>query len=172
MSAGPNAGIPADSPLALVFDIFARATKQPLQTADGLTSGARSFEGVLLKDFVEVARKELWYFYGHRHGPIVAGLAARGLLTAGSFDFLQKRQRRAWTDTGREAADELDEWLRTGRARLGDWVSEEPQRAFAYTSGAGATILLMDDRYPEFALLDEYLRWWYAWLRETPLPTS
>jgi hypothetical protein len=59
--------------------------------------------------------------------------------------------------TPRRVAEELDEWLRTGRARLGNWVSEEPQAAFEYTSGAGATILLMDDLYPEFALLHQYL---------------
>jgi hypothetical protein len=58
------------------------------------------------------------------------------------------------SDTGREAVEEIEEWLRTGRARLGDWVSEEQELAYTYTSGAGATILLMDDLYPEFALVD------------------
>ena len=47
--------------------------------------------------------------------------------------------------------------MRVGRERLGDWVSDDPAKALAYTSGAGAAILLMGDAYAEFALLERHL---------------
>ncbi len=40
---------------------------------------------------------------------------------------------------------------------MGEWVSDDPGKAFAYSAGAGAAILLMDDLYPEFALLGQQL---------------
>ena len=66
-------------------------------------------------------------------------------------------KRKGWTKAGREAVDELERWLRLGKERLGEWVADDPAKAFAYTAGAGAAILLMDDLYPEFALLGQQL---------------
>ena len=66
-------------------------------------------------------------------------------------------QRKGWTDTGRAAVDELERWLQVGRERFGEWVSDDPAKALAYTSGAGAAILLMGDAYPEFAQLERHL---------------
>ena len=141
---GPYAGTGAGSPLHPVLELFACADKRTLPAVDSAVTP--SFEGVLLWDFVRAARRELRPAY---HDQIFAGLAERGLVDWGAT--------KAWTDAGRDAADELDEWLQVGRERLGRWASKEPRLAFAYTGGAGATILLMDDRDPEFALLRQYL---------------
>jgi hypothetical protein len=61
-----------------------------------------------------------------------------------------RRRQYALTTAGRDAAAELDEWLRVGRDRVEGWARNESQRALAYAGGAGAAILLMRELYPEF----------------------
>jgi len=114
---------------------------------------------VLVEDFARAARKELRTFDGYRDRHVVAALEARGLMTieARKVVGVFPSKRKAWTATGREAVDELERWLRVGKERLGEWVSDDPSKAFAYTAGAGAAILLMDELYPEFALLGQQL---------------
>ena len=152
LTAGPHAGVAAEAPLAPVLELFARSPKRRLQTAEVSTLGTRSFEGVLMKDYLRAARMEFGRFYDYRSQYVFSALEARGLVTC-----WRASPKAAWTDTGREAAEELDEWLLIGKERIGDWVSEDPQAALAYTSGLGATVLLMDDLDPEFALLAQYL---------------
>jgi len=127
-----------------VLELFACADKRPLPALDSAVTP--SFEGVLLGDFARATRRKLRPPY---HDQVFAALAERGLVDWGVS--------KVWTDAGRDAADELAAWLQVGRERLGRWASKEPHQAFAYTAGAGATILLMDDRAPEFALLAQYL---------------
>ena len=65
-------------------------------------------------------------------------------------------KRPTWTARGGEAVDELERWLQVGKQCFRGRVSADPSKALAYTSGAGAAILLMDDLHPDFAVLGQH----------------
>lgn len=159
LSAGPNAAMSAEPSLSPVLALFADADKTTLQATEASTGGMRAIEGVLVEDFAKAARKRFGGFDGYRDQHVVPALVSRGLMTSETrtvFGVFRTR-RKGWTDAGREVVDELERWLQVGRARLSDWVSDDPTKALAYTSGAGAAILLMGHAYPEFALLEQHL---------------
>ena len=159
LTAGPHAGMTAEQPLTPVLDLFVRTGKHTLQATEASAAGTRPIEGVLVEDFAKAARKELRSFDDYRDRHVVAALAARGLMRVETHKVIGvfPNKRKTWTTAGREAVDELEQWLRVGKERLSDWVSDDPAKAFAYTAGAGAAILLMDDLYPQFALLGQQL---------------
>lgn len=159
LTAGPLAGMTAEPPLSPVLALFADAEKRTLQATEASAAGARPIEGVLVEDFAKAARKRFRGFDGYRDQHVVTALVARGLMTSDTRTFLRvfDTERKGWTDTGRELVVELERWLQVGRERLGEWAADEPAKALAYTSGAGAAILLMDDAYPDFALLERHL---------------
>jgi hypothetical protein len=115
---------------------------------------------VLVEDLAKMARREFTRSlagYIDRH--VSPSLVQRGLLRTEEYRRfgLFARRRHVFTSAGREAADELDQWLRIGHERLRDWVHGDPARALAYAGGAGAAVLLRS-LYPELDLLAEHAR--------------
>lgn len=125
----------------------------PLLELHGRLTGRRGVDGVLVEDFAKAARREFSRsLAGYVDDCVYPSLVQRGLMRpeeVGRLRMLRRRQY-ALTPAGREAAGELDAWLRVGRDRLEAWARDEPQRALAYAGGAGAAILLMKELYPEF----------------------
>lgn len=153
---GPQMGVVSEQPLIAVLALFADVDKRTLQTTEASGGGTRPIDGVLVEAFARAARKRFRGFHGYRDRHVVAALVARGLMTVQSGGFWSSG-RKGWTDEGREADDELEWWLEVARERFAGWMSDDPAKALAYTAGAGAAILLMDDLYPEFALLGRHL---------------
>jgi hypothetical protein len=144
--------------LAPVLELFARARKRTFQAGAGSAAGMRPVEGVLTQDFAKAGRKQFRHFHKYQSGHVVPALEARGLLTTREhlvLGFL--RSTPTWTARGSEAVDELERWLQVGKQRFRGWVSADPAKALAYTSGAGAAILLLDDLYPDFGRLGQHL---------------
>jgi hypothetical protein len=144
--------------LAPVLELFAAARKRPFQAGAGSAAGMRPVEGVLTEDFAKAARKQFHSFHRYQSGHVVPALEARGLMTTRKHMVLGvfPSKRPTWTARGGEAVDELERWLQVGKRRFRGWVSADPTKALAYTSGAGAAILLMDDLYPDFAVLGQH----------------
>jgi hypothetical protein len=136
---------PALTPLV---ELYARALRR------------RSADYVLVEDLARGASREFKRsFAGYIDDHVYPSLARRGLLYVDRSTrfglFPQTRHR--FTPAGREAAAELNQWLRVGTARLERWVRDFPDRALAYAGGAGAAILLMDHLFPEFERLGRHI---------------
>ena len=109
-------------------------------------------DGVLVEDFAKEARREFTgSLMGYLNNHVYPSLVQRGLMEVEEPTGLRafRRRRHVRTAAGGEALAELEEWLRVGNACLKDWVRDSPERALAYTAGAGAAVLLMPGLYPE-----------------------
>jgi hypothetical protein len=142
-------------PLTPVFDLFTNTRKRRLDAAPR-SGEASSVDGVLISDFAKAARKRFRPLTKYRDGCVTPALKGRGLLTTRSQGMFG-RQVPTWTPAGHDALNELEEWLRIGHRRFNFWLHANPERALAYTVGAGALILLREDMYPAFAALGRKL---------------
>ena len=106
------------------------------------------------EDFAKAARKRfggrLTKYVRECVLPLLSG--ARLITAGGRF-----REPTGWTASGRQAVDELDEWMAVGRRNLRPWVSRDPARGIAWASSGGAAVLLMNDFYPQFVRLGRFL---------------
>jgi Golgi phosphoprotein 3 (GPP34) len=130
--------------LAPLLDLHARARRR----------GAH--DGVLVEDLARAARREFGRSLGgYVNDHVYPSLARRGLLRSSEHKRwgVFPRTRHELTPAGEEAAAEVAEWLRVGRARVEGWTRESPERALAYAGGAGAAILLVPELYPDFERL-------------------
>jgi hypothetical protein len=146
--AGPEYASVSEPALIPLLELHARSRER------------RGLDGVLVEDFASAARREFTRsFAGYVNDHVYPSLAERGLMELEESKRLGVVRRRVHvlTPAGREAAAELDEWLRIGYERLADWGRAEPQRALAYAGGAGAAILLMPSLYPEFNRLGKHV---------------
>jgi hypothetical protein len=154
-----NAGFLRRGPPRTVLPLGTSVTEPALAPLLALHPDARQregLEGVLVEDFARAARRQFGRsFAGYINDHVYPSLAQRGLVESseqkrwGVF----RRTRHELTPAGREATEELDEWVRVGRERVEGWTRESPRRALAYAGGAGAAILLMPDLYPDFERL-------------------
>jgi hypothetical protein len=53
--------------------------------------------------------------------------------------------------------DELDEWMAVAKRNLRPRVFRDPARGIAWASSGGAAVLLMNDFYPQFVRLGQFL---------------
>ena len=159
LTQGPQFGRGAGRSLAPVLEVFANAEKRTLQSTEASRGGARPVEGVLVEALAKAARKQLGGFDRYRDECVVRGLEERGLMTVSTRRVLGvfASSRKGWTESGRQAVDELEEWMRVGRERVRRWALDDPAKALAYASGAGAAVLLMGDLYPDFEPLEQRL---------------
>jgi hypothetical protein len=151
---GPRLRMRPPPSLAPVLDIYSRAKKHALQATDESAAGMRAIEGVRTEDFAKAARKRfgrgLTKYVRECVLPLLGGA---GLMTTAGGGF---RERTSWTGSGRQAVDELDEWMAVGRRNLRPWVSFDPSRGIAWASSGGAAVLLMNDFYPQFVRLGQF----------------
>ena len=105
--------------LGPVLDVYSNAQKHALQTTDESAAGMRPIEGVRTEDFAKAARKRfggrLTKYVRECVLPLLSG--ARLITAGGRF-----REPTGWTASGRQAVDELDEWMAVGRRNLRPWV--------------------------------------------------
>jgi hypothetical protein len=152
---GPRLRMRPPPALGPVLDVYSNAQKRALQTTHQSAAGMRPVEGVRIEDFAKASRKR---FGGRLHRyvrecvlPLLRGV--RLMTTAGgAFG-----GRASWTASGRQAVDELDEWMAVGRRNLRRWVHQDPARGIAWASSGGAAVLLMNDFYPQFVRLGQFL---------------
>jgi DNA-binding MarR family transcriptional regulator len=135
-------GTASEPALEPVLEVFNRA--------------ARGVDVVRVNDLAREAKRAFGRsFAGYVNDHVYPSLEQRGLIRAEESRFLGilRRRRHRLTPEGREALDELREWLWVGEDRLGRWVRDDPDRALAYAGGAGASLLLMSGLYPELERL-------------------
>jgi hypothetical protein len=141
--------------LAPVLDVYSKVQKQGLQTTDASAAGMRPIEGVHTEDFAKAARKR---FGGQLNKYIrrcvLPLLSGAGLMTTAGGGI---SKRTSWTAAGRQAVDELDEWMAVGRRHLRPWVFRNPARGIAWASSGGAAVLLMNELYPQMVRLGQLL---------------
>lgn len=143
-------------------DLFGPLRKGRLRTVRG---SAGQVEGVLLKDFAPAAARAFsdglrlnpFGRYLDRH--VIPSLVRRGLVgienrRLGVFS----RGGKFRTPAGIWARSDLQAWMRVGEERLSRWLSDDPSRALAYVTTAGAAVLLVTNRYPELSVLGRRLR--------------
>jgi Golgi phosphoprotein 3 (GPP34) len=122
-------------------------------------AGGEEVGGVPVEQLAKQARREFGRsLAGYVNEHVYPALEERGLLRTEESRLLGlfPRRRRRLTAAGREAAEELRDWLRIGDERLGEWTRDAPDRALAYAGGAGAALLLMPALYPELERLGRH----------------
>jgi hypothetical protein len=152
---GPRLPMTPPPALAPVLGVYSKVQKHALQTTDESAAGMRPIEGVHTEDFAKTARKrfgrQLNKYVRRCVLPLLSGAGL--MMTAGGG--ISKRT--SWTAAGRQAVDELDEWMAVGRRNLPPWVSRDPAKGIAWTSSGGAAVLLMNDLYPQLVRLGQFL---------------
>jgi len=152
---GPRLRMRPPPALAPVLDVYSKVQKQGLQTTDASAAGMRPIEGVHTEDFAKAARKR---FGGQLNKYIrrcvLPLLSGAGLMTTAGGGI---SKRTSWTAAGRQAVDELDEWMAVGRRHLRPWVFRNPARGIAWASSGGAAVLLMNELYPQMVRLGQLL---------------
>jgi hypothetical protein len=158
---GPQLRSMAEPALTPLLALYGHAQRSRLRTTTESHAPARDFDGVLVEDLARAARDEFTRsFAGYIDRHVYPSLAKRGLIRPEEYKRfgLFARRHQAFTPAGREAAYELEQWLRVGAERLSGWVREDPARALAYAGGAGTAVLLMTSLYPDLDLLGEHVR--------------
>jgi hypothetical protein len=153
---GPRLRMRPPPALAPVLDVYSNAQKHELQTIDDSAAGMRRIEaGVRAEDFAKAARKRfgrgLTKYVRECVLPLLSGA---GLMTTAGGGI---SKRTSWTAAGRQAVDELDEWMAVGRRNFRPWMFRDPARAIAWASSGGAAVLLMNDFYPQLVRLGQFL---------------
>ena len=121
---GPRLRMRPPPALAPVLGVYSEVRKHALQTTDESAAGMRPIEGVRAEDFAKVARKP----FGGQVSKYVRRcvlplLSGAGLLTTAGGGI---SKRTSWTAAGRQAVDELAEWMAVGRRNLRPWVFRDP----------------------------------------------
>jgi hypothetical protein len=132
---GPRLRMRPPPALGPVLDVYSKAQRRALQTTDESVAGMRAIEGVRTEDLAKAARKR----FGGRltkylRECVLPMLSGAGLMTTAGGGF---RERTSWTASGRQAVDELDEWMAVGRRHLRPWVSYDPARGMPGLRAAG-----------------------------------
>ena len=102
--------------LGPVLDVYSNAQKHALQTTDESAAGMRPIEGVRTEDFAKAARKRFGRgLTKYVRKCVLPLLSGAGLMTTAGGGI---SKRTSWTAAGRQAVDELDEWMAVGRRNL------------------------------------------------------
>jgi hypothetical protein len=149
---GPRLRMTPPPALGPVLDAYSNARKQVLQATGQSAAGMRPVEGVRIEDVVKAARKLL----GKQ--PLAKYVRDCVLpLLRGARLITTDPKRTSWTVSGRQAVEELDEWMAVGRQNLHQWVFRDPATGIAWASTGGAAVLLMNDFYPQFVRLGQFV---------------
>jgi hypothetical protein len=152
---GPRLRMRPPPALAPVLDVYSTSQKRALQATDESAAGMRPIEGVPTEDFAKAGRKRFGgQLNKYVRKCVLPLLSGAGLMTTTAAGFASARAGPA--AAGRRRTSSTNGWP-SGSATFAHGCSATRRGGSPGPRAAGPPVLLMNDFYPQFVRLGQFL---------------
>lgn len=150
LARGERAGAPDEAALSAVWRIFEAQRSQVYE--NGVT-------GVAVDEFAKAAARTYGSIGKYAGTVVLPALSNRGFYRSESYRvlWLFPATRQVLTPQGEAERSELQERLELAEQEFGSLVNRDPRRALAFLALAGASVLLVNELYPDLQRLQAQL---------------